>query len=127
MESEPANGKAVFAPETVAAINQAYEEALRVLQIANAHSDRRAALAKHIMDAARGGEVDPARLRDQSVAAQRRTDHITERAHQIWTAEGRPDGRHDEHWRLAEEEYDRSRASDRSGRGPVYLASAAGA
>ncbi|WP_210527931.1 DUF2934 domain-containing protein [Rubellimicrobium arenae] len=29
---------------------------------------------------------------------------IRERAHAIWEREGRPDGRHDEHWRQASED-----------------------
>lgn len=29
---------------------------------------------------------------------------IRERAHEIWEAEGRPHGRHEEHWRLAREQ-----------------------
>ncbi|TNC61516.1 DUF2934 domain-containing protein [Rubellimicrobium roseum] len=36
-----------------------------------------------------------------------REDRIRERAHEIWEREGRPEGRHDEHWRLATEEIDR--------------------
>lgn len=31
---------------------------------------------------------------------------IRQRAHMIWEREGRPDGRHDEHWRRAIEEVD---------------------
>ncbi|UVC11272.1 DUF2934 domain-containing protein [Rhizobium sp. TH2] len=32
-------------------------------------------------------------------------DHpIRKRAHQIWEEEGRPDGKHDEHWRRAKSE-----------------------
>jgi len=33
-----------------------------------------------------------------------RHERITERAYQIWVAEGRVHGRHDEHWRRAEHE-----------------------
>ncbi len=33
-----------------------------------------------------------------------RQQRITERAYQIWVAEGRVHGRHDEHWRRAEHE-----------------------
>src|SRR5260370_23433760 len=33
-----------------------------------------------------------------------RHERITERAYQIWVAEGRVHGRHDEHWRRAERE-----------------------
>jgi len=32
-------------------------------------------------------------------------DRIKRRAHQIWEEEGRPDGRHDEHWMRALEEF----------------------
>ena len=31
-------------------------------------------------------------------------ERISQRAYQIWEAEGRPFGRHDEHWRQAERE-----------------------
>jgi len=33
-----------------------------------------------------------------------RHERISERAYQIWVAEGRPHGRHDEHWQRAERE-----------------------
>ena len=33
-----------------------------------------------------------------------RKERISERAYQIWDAEGRVDGRHDEHWQRAERE-----------------------
>jgi Protein of unknown function (DUF2934) len=32
-------------------------------------------------------------------------DPVAHRAYEIWEAEGRPDGRHLEHWRQAEEEF----------------------
>lgn len=32
------------------------------------------------------------------------TEHIRERAHQIWEAEGRPDGRDVDHWNQAQQE-----------------------
>jgi hypothetical protein len=38
--------------------------------------------------------------------AQDREEWIKLRAHQIWEAEGRPHGRHDEHWRQAEQEFE---------------------
>ncbi len=45
-------------------------------------------------------------------------DHKVERvktkAHEIWEREGRPDGRHDEHWRQAEAEVD----AESGGSGP---------
>ncbi len=106
MRSEPVNGSGVFKPEAVVAINQAYEEAIEILQIKHAHSDRRAAVAKYIMDAAKDGEIEASRLCDGAVAAQRRTDRIAERAHEIWQSEGRPEGRQNEHWRRAEQEFD---------------------
>ena len=31
--------------------------------------------------------------------------HIRTRAYSIWESEGRPDGRHDEHWKRAAEEF----------------------
>ncbi len=33
-----------------------------------------------------------------------REQHIRERAHAIWEQEGRPEGRHDEHWQQASRE-----------------------
>jgi len=34
-----------------------------------------------------------------------KSDHpIRKRAHQIWEEEGRPDGKHEEHWRRAKSE-----------------------
>ena len=39
-----------------------------------------------------------------------RDDRIRERAHAIWEREGRPEGKHDEHWRRAVEEIDRESA-----------------
>lgn len=35
-----------------------------------------------------------------------RESRIRERAHALWEAEGRPDGRHDAHWSQAEREAD---------------------
>lgn len=37
---------------------------------------------------------------------QDREERIALRAHQLWEAEGRPHGSHDEHWRRAAEEID---------------------
>ena len=33
--------------------------------------------------------------------SQEREERIKQRAHQLWEAEGRPHGSHDEHWRRA--------------------------
>ena len=33
-----------------------------------------------------------------------RSKKVEERAHGIWESEGRPDGKHDEHWKRAEQE-----------------------
>ncbi|MEI4469690.1 DUF2934 domain-containing protein [Frigidibacter sp. MR17.24] len=33
---------------------------------------------------------------------------VAERAHAIWEREGRPDGQHERHWRMAEEERDQT-------------------
>ena len=33
---------------------------------------------------------------------QEREEQIRQRAHEIWEAEGRPEGRHEEHWARAE-------------------------
>ena len=40
-----------------------------------------------------------------------REHRIRERAHDLWQAEGRPDGRHERHWLAAEEEFDRQHAA----------------
>ena len=53
----------VFTPDRVASINRVYEKALAAIGGDAAHGDRRAALARHIMDLARGGELDEGRLR----------------------------------------------------------------
>ena len=37
---------------------------------------------------------------------QDKDERIKVRAHQLWEAEGKPHGRHDDHWRRAEEEID---------------------
>jgi len=46
-------------------------------------------------------------------------DHKVERvkakAHEIWEREGKPEGRHDEHWRQAEAEVDAEAGDDDSG------------
>ena len=34
-------------------------------------------------------------------------DKIRQRAYEIWENEGRPEGRHDEHWARARQEFDR--------------------
>ena len=85
-------------------ISRAYESAIEILQIQNTHVDRRAALARCVMNLAECGETDEMRLRDAAVAAVRRSDRIRDRAHEIWEREGRPDGQHAAHWRRAEQE-----------------------
>jgi Protein of unknown function (DUF2934) len=45
-----------------------------------------------------------------------RQDRIRERAYQIWLAEGRIEGRHDEHWQRAEREIAEEEAGARPGR-----------
>ena len=35
-----------------------------------------------------------------------KTDHISRRAYEMWEAEGRPHGKHDEHWHAARRELD---------------------
>lgn len=53
----------VFTPDRAASINRVYEKALAAIGGDTAHGDRRAALARHIMDLAREGELDEDRLR----------------------------------------------------------------
>jgi hypothetical protein len=38
---------------------------------------------------------------------QDREERVRRRAHEIWEQEGRPEGRHEDHWRQAREEIDR--------------------
>lgn len=95
-------GTSGFSPEMVATINRAYEDATARLSIQAAHSDRRAILAKCIMELAQNGENDEHQLRDKAMAAVKRADLIRQRAHRLWEEEGRPSGRSDEHWRRAE-------------------------
>jgi hypothetical protein len=51
--------------------------------------------------------------RMRSADRQRR---IEQRAHQIWEAEGRPHGKHDEHWHRAEQEIAQEEGRGRGGR-----------
>ncbi len=44
-----------------------------------------------------------------------REERIRARAHQIWEEEGRPEGRHHEHWRQACEEIDGGSGQCRAG------------
>lgn len=44
--------------------------------------------------------------------AQDRHDEISALAHQIWEEEGRPEGKHEEHWRRAAEEVERRHSTD---------------
>lgn len=91
-----------FTPEMVELINTAYERALDLLDIQMAHSDRRAALARCVLDTAKNGETDADRLLGRAVDQMRRNDRIRERAHTIWEAQGRPSHRSEEHWRQSE-------------------------
>ncbi len=50
-----------------------------------------------------------------------RHERIRQRAHQIWELAGRPNGQHDEHWRLARAEIDRE---DKTVGGPEKLSEA---
>ena len=105
-----------FTPEMVDLINTAYERALVMLDIQMAHSDRRAALARCVLDAAKSGETDADRLLQRSVAQMRRNDRIRDRAHAIWESEGRPSDRNHEHWRRSEQDID---AEDARGASPA--------
>jgi hypothetical protein len=50
-----------------------------------------------------------------------RTEKIRARAHQIWEREGRPEGRHEQHWAQAAHEIDNEDAATR-GEGPTVTA-----
>ncbi len=54
--------------------------------------------------------------------SQARDDLIRERAHAIWEAEGRPDGRRDQHWQQAATELSQAQA-DAEERDEAVLAS----
>jgi hypothetical protein len=56
--------------------------------------------------------------------AENRDERIRQRAYEIWEREGRPEGRHDEHWRrAAEEELAREGAGTPAGAGEEPKAS----
>ena len=50
-------------------------------------------------------------------------DKVRARAYAIWEREGRPDGRANPHWRMAEEELQREEGHDRPTEDPVDEAS----
>lgn len=41
-----------------------------------------------------------------------KTDRISRRAYELWEAEGRPHGKHDDHWHAAERELDTDAAPE---------------
>ena len=94
-----------FNPEMTMLINGAYQSAAEALDLRNAHSDRRAMLARVIIDLAREGVGSQTLLRDRAVAEVKRLDWLRHQAHEIWESKGRPDGKHDEHWAQAEREW----------------------
>jgi len=51
-----------------------------------------------------GGAKNPDDFDAEAGGGQGRQDEISRRAYQIWEEEGRPEGRHDEHWQRAERE-----------------------
>ena len=57
-------------------------------------------------------------LREQGEAKMRsnRQKQVEQRAHDIWVAEGRPHGKHDEHWHRAEREIAQEEGDGRTGR-----------
>ncbi|WP_271894316.1 DUF2934 domain-containing protein [Candidatus Phyllobacterium onerii] len=34
-----------------------------------------------------------------------KTNHVQKRAYELWEQQGRPDGKHEEHWKQAEQEF----------------------
>jgi hypothetical protein len=68
MDRQASTFNGAFDPETVAKINRAYAGAIAALGAEDAHSDARAALAKHMMDLAKAGETDEHRLRETALA-----------------------------------------------------------
>ena len=62
----------------------------------------RPAKAAHLSGFARGGDLEVSlKSTDKSMYDEQR---IRERAHDIWQREGRPEGRHDQHWEQARRE-----------------------
>jgi hypothetical protein len=53
-----------------------------------------------------------------------RNELIKRRAYTIWESEGRPDGKHDDHWRRAAEEMHGLEDLPGKGRQPVHIAPA---
>jgi hypothetical protein len=74
-----------------------------------AAADRRAAEDAGAGVARRAGQARPAESAEGPAYGPDLHDAISRRAYALWEAEGRPAGRHDEHWRRAEEEIRRQR------------------
>jgi hypothetical protein len=55
----------VFSPEEVTAITDAFERSLQTLRLVNRSDPLAETVARAIIDLAKGGERDPARLHDQ--------------------------------------------------------------
>jgi hypothetical protein len=58
---------AAFDPEMIASMTAAYEDALRVLQLADRQDPITELVAKKIIDAAQLGESDPVRIRESAL------------------------------------------------------------
>jgi hypothetical protein len=56
-----------FEPEAIAIMAAAYEDALRVLLLANRQDPITELVARKIIDVAHSGESDPARIREQAL------------------------------------------------------------
>ena len=78
--SDPKLGRAVpirlllendhsFGPDDVATLATAFEEALRALRLVDSDDPATTLVARTIIDLAKRGERDPARLRDAAVAS----------------------------------------------------------
>jgi Protein of unknown function (DUF2934) len=84
-------------------------EADRGMGSPGAAADRRAAEDAAAGVARRTGQMRPAESAEGPAYGPGLHDAIARRAYELWEAEGRPAGRHDEHWRRAEEEIRRQR------------------
>ena len=60
-----------FGPDTIAALAMALEDALHQLRLTDRNDPQVTMLAKRIIELARQGERDPARLRDQAIQSLR--------------------------------------------------------
>lgn len=69
MSASTATHPALFGPDTVASINRAYAKACGIVADRGGRDDLRSKVGRHMMDLARSGERDEARLCKLAVLA----------------------------------------------------------